>query len=210
LRKLAFDWLRADLALRVKQLEDKPADGAAVQEVLHGWQTDSDLAGLRDAASLVELPPDEQTAFTRLWADVAAVLKTVEASPATGGAWDTWRVLRFGALHAWLGQDREYAATCDFALRLGKGMTDPTTADRMAKALRTKGYPVFIVNPVQTVGSETGPIGVFPDGSGSLPISMPVGEAVMGRVFDVTGNAVDEQGPVKADKYLPIHRAAAR
>src|SRR5687767_10142726 len=40
------------------------------------------------------------------------------------------------------------------------------------------------------------------------PISMPVGEAVMGRVFDVTGNPVDEQGPVKADKYLPIHRAA--
>jgi F-type H+-transporting ATPase subunit beta len=39
-------------------------------------------------------------------------------------------------------------------------------------------------------------------------ICMPVGEAVMGRVFDVTGNAVDEQGPVKADKYLPIHRAA--
>jgi F-type H+-transporting ATPase subunit beta len=41
-----------------------------------------------------------------------------------------------------------------------------------------------------------------------LPISMPVGEAVMGRVFDVTGQPVDEQGPVKADKYLPIHRAA--
>src|SRR5687767_5986719 len=40
------------------------------------------------------------------------------------------------------------------------------------------------------------------------PISMPVGEAVMGRVFDVTGNPVDEQGPVKADKYLPIHRLA--
>jgi F-type H+-transporting ATPase subunit beta len=40
------------------------------------------------------------------------------------------------------------------------------------------------------------------------PICVPVGEAVMGRVFDVTGNAVDEQGPVKADKYMPIHRAA--
>src|SRR5204863_5352163 len=40
------------------------------------------------------------------------------------------------------------------------------------------------------------------------PISMPVGEAVMGRVFNVTGEPVDEQGPVKADKYLPIHRAA--
>jgi F-type H+/Na+-transporting ATPase subunit beta len=40
------------------------------------------------------------------------------------------------------------------------------------------------------------------------PISMPVGEGVMGRVFNVTGDAVDEQGPVKADKYYPIHRAA--
>ena len=40
------------------------------------------------------------------------------------------------------------------------------------------------------------------------PISMPVGDAVMGRVFDVTGNAVDEQGPVNADKYNPIHRQA--
>src|SRR5690349_5973023 len=39
------------------------------------------------------------------------------------------------------------------------------------------------------------------------PISMPVGEAVMGRVFNVTGDPVDEQGPVKADKRLPIHRA---
>ena len=35
------------------------------------------------------------------------------------------------------------------------------------------------------------------------PISMPVGEGVMGRVFNVTGEPVDEQGPVKADKYYP-------
>jgi F-type H+/Na+-transporting ATPase subunit beta len=40
------------------------------------------------------------------------------------------------------------------------------------------------------------------------PISMPVGEAVMGRVFNVTGEPVDEQGPVKADAYNPIHRPA--
>jgi len=38
------------------------------------------------------------------------------------------------------------------------------------------------------------------------PISMPVGEGVMGRIFDVTGNPVDERGPVKAEKYYPIHR----
>ena len=40
------------------------------------------------------------------------------------------------------------------------------------------------------------------------PISMPVGEGVMGRVFDVTGQPVDDRGPVKADKYYPIHRTA--
>ena len=40
------------------------------------------------------------------------------------------------------------------------------------------------------------------------PISMPVGEGVMGRVFNVTGDAVDEQGPVKSDKFNSIHRSA--
>jgi F-type H+-transporting ATPase subunit beta len=40
------------------------------------------------------------------------------------------------------------------------------------------------------------------------PITMPVGEGVMGRVFDVTGNPVDERGPVEAEKFYPIHRPA--
>src|SRR5208282_1604575 len=40
------------------------------------------------------------------------------------------------------------------------------------------------------------------------PISMPVGDVVMGRVFNVVGETVDERGPVKAEKYYPIHRSA--
>ena len=40
------------------------------------------------------------------------------------------------------------------------------------------------------------------------PISMPVGEDIMGRVLNVVGETVDEQGPVKADKFYPIHRPA--
>jgi F-type H+-transporting ATPase subunit beta len=40
------------------------------------------------------------------------------------------------------------------------------------------------------------------------PISMPVGDCVMGRVFNVVGETVDERGPVKAEKYYPIHRPA--
>ncbi|MCO6454737.1 MAG: F0F1 ATP synthase subunit beta [Pirellulaceae bacterium] len=39
------------------------------------------------------------------------------------------------------------------------------------------------------------------------PIMVPVGEGVMGRIFDVTGSPVDERGPVVAEKYYPIHRA---
>ncbi|MDB6056662.1 MAG: atpD2 [Verrucomicrobiales bacterium] len=55
-----------------------------------------------------------------------------------------------------------------------------------------------------TEGLKRG-LDVFDSGS---PISMPVGEGVMGRVFNVTGDPVDEQGPVKFDKRLPIHRLA--
>jgi F-type H+-transporting ATPase subunit beta len=40
------------------------------------------------------------------------------------------------------------------------------------------------------------------------PISVPVGEAVMGRVCDVTGKPVDERGPIRAEKFYPIHRPA--
>jgi F-type H+-transporting ATPase subunit beta len=40
------------------------------------------------------------------------------------------------------------------------------------------------------------------------PISMPVGDGVMGRVFNVIGEPVDERGPVKADAFYPIHRPA--
>jgi F-type H+-transporting ATPase subunit beta len=40
------------------------------------------------------------------------------------------------------------------------------------------------------------------------PISVPVGEGVMGRVFDVTGEPVDGRGPVKAEKRYAIHRPA--
>jgi len=40
------------------------------------------------------------------------------------------------------------------------------------------------------------------------PISVPVGEGVLGRVFNVTGDAVDERGPVTYTKRYPIHRKA--
>jgi F-type H+/Na+-transporting ATPase subunit beta len=40
------------------------------------------------------------------------------------------------------------------------------------------------------------------------PISVPVGEAVLGRIFNVSGDPVDEAGPVVTEKKYPIHRPA--
>ena len=40
------------------------------------------------------------------------------------------------------------------------------------------------------------------------PISMPVGKAVLGRIMNVVGQPVDEQGPIEASEKLPIHRSA--
>ena len=37
---------------------------------------------------------------------------------------------------------------------------------------------------------------------------MPVGEGTLGRVMNLLGEPVDEAGPVKAVKYMPIHRLA--
>jgi F-type H+-transporting ATPase subunit beta len=38
------------------------------------------------------------------------------------------------------------------------------------------------------------------------PITVPVGEACLGRLFNLTGEAIDGKGPVDADKRYPIHR----
>jgi F-type H+/Na+-transporting ATPase subunit beta len=40
------------------------------------------------------------------------------------------------------------------------------------------------------------------------PISVPVGEGVLGRIFNVVGEPTDERGPVTFEKKYPIHRAA--
>src|SRR3981081_3343040 len=40
------------------------------------------------------------------------------------------------------------------------------------------------------------------------PISVPVGHGTLGRVMNVIGEPVDELGPIKANKKLPIHRPA--
>ena len=45
--------------------------------------------------------------------------------------------------------------------------------------------------------------------SGS-PITVPVGQETLGRLFDVLGNVIDGKGDVKTDKKNPIHRPAPK
>lgn len=40
------------------------------------------------------------------------------------------------------------------------------------------------------------------------PISVPVGEPTLGRVFNVVGDPIDEKGEVEATEFAPIHRSA--
>jgi F-type H+-transporting ATPase subunit beta len=40
------------------------------------------------------------------------------------------------------------------------------------------------------------------------PIMVPVGDAALGRIFNVLGHPVDGKGAVKAETYYPIHRMA--
>jgi F-type H+/Na+-transporting ATPase subunit beta len=41
-------------------------------------------------------------------------------------------------------------------------------------------------------------------------ISVPVGKATLGRIFNVLGEPVDNRGPVNAETTLPIHRSAPK
>jgi F-type H+-transporting ATPase subunit beta len=40
------------------------------------------------------------------------------------------------------------------------------------------------------------------------PISVPVGEECLGRIFNLVGDTIDGKGPVKTAKKMPIHRAS--
>ena len=82
LRQQALDWLKADLTAWANRLDSGPPQARpAIVQTLSHWQTDSDLAGIRDAASLAKLPAEEQKAFNQLWNDVAVLLKKAEEKP---------------------------------------------------------------------------------------------------------------------------------
>src|SRR6201996_4290583 len=63
------------------------------------------------------------------------------------------------------------------------------------------------VRAVAMAGAEGLKRGVEVTDTGA-PISVPVGEGVLGRIFNVLGEPTDERGPVTFTKRYPIHRPA--
>jgi tetratricopeptide (TPR) repeat protein len=80
LRRHALEWLRADLTVYAKHAgsADPKVRDAMLKSLKH-WQTDSDLARIRDNDSLNKLPEAERDGFRKLWDDVAALLTKVQA-----------------------------------------------------------------------------------------------------------------------------------
>jgi tetratricopeptide (TPR) repeat protein len=76
LRRQAREWLAADRAAWAALLDaDGDRAAAAVQKEMRQWRRDADLAGVRDAAAVENLPEDERKEWRKLWADVDALAK---------------------------------------------------------------------------------------------------------------------------------------
>jgi tetratricopeptide (TPR) repeat protein len=85
LRQQALDWLRADLALWVKKLEDFPLFAERVRQEMENWQGNTCFAGVRDRVALAKLPQAERAAWRKFWGEVAATrAKAQGQSPAQG------------------------------------------------------------------------------------------------------------------------------
>jgi serine/threonine-protein kinase len=80
LRRQALDWLREDLAWWARTIENGTAQARlSARQWLQHSQSDPALAGLRDREALAKRSAQEQRASAQFWADVAELLKKVEA-----------------------------------------------------------------------------------------------------------------------------------
>jgi F-type H+-transporting ATPase subunit beta len=95
----------------------------------------------------------------------------------------------------------------------------PAIYDALEIAHNVDGQPVNLVLEVQqhlgenwvraiAMSSTEGLVRGTDVVATGAPISVPVGDAVLGRIFNVIGEPTDERGPVNAIKRYPIHRPA--
>jgi len=78
------------------------------------------------------------------------------------------------------------------------------------------GEPALVVEVAQMLGDDVvrcvaldgtdGLVRGMPANDTGGPITVPVGEATLSRVFDLLGRPIDERGPVQTTERWPIHR----
>jgi F-type H+-transporting ATPase subunit beta len=86
------------------------------------------------------------------------------------------------------------------------------------KIQEPKNGTTLVVEVAQHIGSDTVRCVALASTDGLVrgtkaedtgkPIEVPVGKAVLGRIFNLLGEAIDEMGEVKASESRPIHRSA--
>src|SRR5215475_6310212 len=80
-----------------------------------------------------------------------------------------------------------------------------------------KGVKINLVGEVQqllggnrvrcvALGSTDGLMRGMPVLNTGKPVSVPVGKATLGRVFNLLGETIDGRGPITAEEFRPIHR----
>jgi serine/threonine protein kinase/tetratricopeptide (TPR) repeat protein len=80
LRRLALDWLRADLEAWKRLLDNGPDQlRPLIAGQVRSWLDDTDFAGVRGPEAIAGLPEPERPAWQVLWRDVAATLAGVQA-----------------------------------------------------------------------------------------------------------------------------------
>jgi len=80
-RKQARDWLRADLLMWETTLQEgSPAARELIRTLLTYWQSESDLAGLREPGALERFSAEERQECVSLWRDVTALLGRSKAT----------------------------------------------------------------------------------------------------------------------------------
>jgi F-type H+/Na+-transporting ATPase subunit beta len=92
--------------------------------------------------------------------------------------------------------------------KAGRGEGDGASANAKGESLVVEVQQHLGNNWVRTVAMSTtdGLARGLDAVDTGAPITVPVGEVTLGRVFDVLGHAIDGKGPVKSKEMLPIHR----
>jgi serine/threonine-protein kinase len=80
-RRQALAWLRQELARWDRALHRANAKIRVwIQQLMQYWQTDDDLAGLREPGALAKLAPDERQECRALWEEVAALIRRAQTT----------------------------------------------------------------------------------------------------------------------------------